>query len=273
MDKYAVFGNPVKHSKSPFIHTLFAEQTQQPLSYEAIEAPLEGFEESVKAFITSGGKGCNVTVPFKEQAFALASVLSERAQLAGAVNTLKVLDDGGLLGDNTDGAGLVADLHLNNVSLEGKKILLLGAGGAARGAVLPLLEQQVACLDIANRTESKAQTLAQLFANYGQVRGLGFDEISEQYDVVINSTSASLTGELPPVCERLIVKGAAVYDMAYGQEPTVFVQWAQEQGAYKAMDGLGMLVAQAAESFTVWRGIRPGMRQVLRELNKNLGRI
>ncbi len=273
MDKYAVFGNPVHHSKSPFIHTLFAKQTQQQMTYEAIEAPLDEFATTVKAFMANGGKGCNVTVPFKEQAYAMASVLSERAKLAGAVNTLKVLDDGGLMGDNTDGAGLVADLHLNNISLSGARILLLGAGGAARGTILPLLQQQPEKIDIANRTVSKAETLAQLFADYGKVAPIALADVCDYYDVVINSTSASLSGELPPVCQQLNVAGAAVYDMAYGKQPTVFVEWAKQSGAVKAIDGLGMLVAQAAESFTVWRGIRPGMRQVLRELNRNLGRI
>lgn len=273
MDKYAVFGNPISHSKSPFIHTLFAKQTQQQMSYEAIEAPVGGFEESVKAFFANGGRGCNVTLPFKENAFAMVSLLSERAKLAGAVNTLKLLDDGAILGDNTDGAGLVADLHLNGVSLSEKRILMIGAGGAARGAVQPLLEQAPACLHIANRTVNKAETLAELFAEYGDIKALSSDEVEGYYDVVINSTSASLSGELPPVCNKLDVKEAAVYDMAYGKEPTVFVNWAKEHGAHKAIDGLGMLVAQAAESFTIWRGIRPSAKQVLRELNKNLGRI
>ncbi len=273
MDKYAVLGHPISHSKSPFIHTLFAKQTMQNMQYEAIEAPLDGFKGTVQAFIQQGGKGCNVTVPFKEEAYAMADLLSERARLAGAVNTLKVLDDGGLLGDNTDGAGLVADLHLNNISLEGKRVLLIGAGGAARGAILPFLEQHPLQLTIANRTESKAETLADLFAPYGKVQAARFESVSGNYDLVINSTSASLSGDLPPVCKGLDVNGAAVYDMVYGQKPTVFVEWAKAQGAHCAIDGLGMLVAQAAESFTVWRGIRPGMRQVLRELNRNLGRI
>ena len=273
MDKYAVFGNPIHHSKSPFIHGLFAEQTQQQLTYQAIEAPLDGFEQSVIAFFADGGRGCNVTVPFKEQAFAMASQLSNRAKMAGAVNTLKILDDGGIFGDNTDGAGLVADLTLNHIDLEGKRVLLIGAGGGARGTILPLLEQRPAQLDIANRTESKAQTLGALFMDYGRVKALGFEQVQGHYDVIINSTSASLTGELPPITKALDVKGSSVYDMAYGQEPTVFVQWAKQQGAGKAIDGLGMLVAQAAEAFAVWRGIRPSLRQVLRELNKNLGRI
>ncbi|GGA89387.1 shikimate dehydrogenase (NADP(+)) [Neiella marina] len=274
MDQYAVFGRPIQQSKSPFIHRLFAEQTHQQLTYGAIEpSEDESFAEAATAFFQSGGKGCNVTMPFKHDAHEFASQLSERAKIAGAVNTLKLLDDGGILGDNTDGAGLVADLKLNHVELEGARILIIGAGGAARGTLLPLLEEKPAQLDIVNRTASKAQQLADLFPNHDNISALGFQALADSYDVVINSTSASMTEQLPPVPAAIINENTCVYDMVYRQQPTVFMEWATHLGARKAIDGLGMLVAQAAESFAVWRGIRPGMRQVLRELNKNLGRI
>ncbi|MCM2678053.1 shikimate dehydrogenase [Echinimonas agarilytica] len=275
MDQYAVFGHPIKQSKSPFIHRLFAEQTQQQLEYGAIEPAEDGFVEAATAFFNNGGKGCNITMPFKLDAYHFATQLTERARMAGAVNTLKVLDDGGILGDNTDGAGLVADLLLNHVALEGKRVLMIGAGGAARGTLLPLLEQNVVMLQIVNRTTSKAQDLVDLFPNHQNIEATTFDalEAAEPFDVIINSTSASMSGELPPIPTSIINQYSSVYDMVYRQEPTVFINWAKQQGAAKGIDGLGMLVAQAAESFAVWRGIRPSMRQVLRELNKNLGRI
>lgn len=273
MDKYAVFGNPINQSKSPFIHTLFAEQTQQQLTYGALAPEVDGFKAAADSFFKEGGKGCNVTMPFKLDAYEFATQLSERAKMAGAVNTLKLLDDGGILGDNTDGAGLVADLLLNKVELKGKRILIIGAGGAARGTLLPLLEQEPSQLDIVNRTAKKAQALADLFPNHSNIQAVTFAQLQGEYDVIINSTSASMSGELPPIPVSTIGTNTCVYDMVYRQEPTVFLDWAKQQGAYKGIDGLGMLVAQAAESFTVWRGIRPGMKQVLRELNKNLGRI
>ncbi|MBW8192789.1 shikimate dehydrogenase [Neiella marina] len=274
MDQYAVFGRPIKQSKSPFIHRLFAEQTHQQLTYGAIEpSESETFSQAAANFFEQGGKGCNVTMPFKHDAHEFATQLSERAKIAGAVNTLKLLDDGGILGDNTDGAGLVADLKLNHVELNDARILIIGAGGAARGTLLPLLQEQPSQLDIVNRTASKAQDLADLFPDHSNIAALGFGQLAESYDVVINSTSASMTEQLPPVPGSIISQQTAVYDMVYRQQPTVFMAWAKQQGARKAIDGLGMLVAQAAESFAVWRGIRPGMRQVLRELNKNLGRI
>ncbi|ACH65075.1 shikimate dehydrogenase [Aliivibrio fischeri] len=270
MDKYAVFGNPIKHSKSPFIHTLFARQTMQDLEYSAIEAPINGFVESVTAFFSQQGKGCNVTVPFKEEAFQFADQLTERAKLAGAVNTLKKLDDGIILGDNTDGEGLVQDLLQYQVPLEDKHILLIGAGGAARGVILPLLKQNPASITLVNRTYEKAKQLAELFSPYGRIEAKEMSDINKGFDVIINSTSASLSGELPQIDPVIFSGGAISYDMMYGSGKTIFNQWALENDAYQAYDGLGMLVGQAAESFTVWRGLRPGSKQILRELRKNL---
>lgn len=273
MDRYAVFGNPIAHSKSPFIHTLFARQTQQDMSYEACLAPLDGFEAALKRFFAEGGRGANVTVPFKEEAFRLVDLLSPRAKLAGAVNTLKLTDDGLLLGDNTDGVGLVQDLRFHLEELQGRRILLLGAGGAARGALGPLLEQKPAEIVIANRTASKAVALAEHFAGLGPVQAHSFAELRGPFDLIINSTSASLSGELPPLDPGLIHEQIVVYDMMYGARDTAFNAWAKQHGARKVLDGLGMLVCQAAESFAVWRGIRPGTKQVIRELRRNLGAI
>ncbi|GAA5218769.1 shikimate dehydrogenase [Corallincola platygyrae] len=272
MDQYAVFGNPIGHSKSPMIHTFFARQTAQNISYQAILAPTDGFDSAVTEFFQQGGKGCNVTVPFKEEAYRFADQLSPRAKIAGAVNTLKKLDDGGILGDNTDGEGLVQDLLLHGVRLQGKRVLLLGAGGAARGALLPLLDQNPAELVIANRTESKAHQLAELAKAYGPVSGCGYGEVKpEPVDIIINSTSASLSGDLPPIPAEVVSQDTVCYDMAYGQGDTAFVAWAKAQGSKYPLDGLGMLVAQAAESFAIWRGIKPGTKTVLGELRRNLG--
>ncbi|UXI01260.1 shikimate dehydrogenase [Photobacterium sp. TY1-4] len=269
MDKYVVFGNPIAQSKSPLIHTLFARQTAQKMSYEARLAPLDGFVAALDTFFAEGGRGCNVTVPFKEQAFDYVDQLTERARLAGAVNTLKKLDDGLVLGDNTDGEGLVQDLLQHQVALKGKRVLLVGAGGAARGVVLPLLAQQPSSIKIANRTLAKAEALVDAFAAHGPVDAIALDKLAgEQYDVIINSTSASLSGQLPGIPESLIQPMTVCYDMVYGCEPTAFNQWAQQLGAKVVLDGLGMLVGQAAESFMVWRGLRPGAKQVQRELRR-----
>ncbi|EKO3655906.1 shikimate dehydrogenase [Vibrio metschnikovii] len=269
-DRYAVFGNPIGHSKSPFIHGLFARQTNQSMNYTAQMAAIDGFEQAINEFFVHGGKGCNVTVPFKEQAFQLADRLTERAQLAGAVNTLKKLDDGEVLGDNTDGEGLVQDLLQHQVPLTGAKILLIGAGGAARGVIKPLLDQQPELIVITNRTLSKAEGLAQQFSVYGAVIAQPMSQRYTPFDLVINSTSASLDGERPQVSETIFSPRSIAYDMMYSKQPTAFNQWAKEQGCHSVYDGLGMLVAQAAESFMLWRGLRPGTKQVLRELRKNL---
>jgi shikimate dehydrogenase len=260
-DRYAVFGHPIAHSKSPQIHAAFARQTGQDMTYEAILAPLDGFADGVTAFIAAGGRGANVTVPFKEQAFRLADRLSPRAQRAGAVNTL--VFDGGILGDNTDGAGLVADLTRNlNRALAGQRILLLGAGGAARGVIEPLLEQHPAALVIANRTVSRAQDLADLFGH--GIRACGFDDAGGPFDVVINATAASLTGELPALPSAVFTANTLAYDMMYGRD-TPFLSFARRHGAATA-DGLGMLVEQAAEAFCVWRGVRPDTAPVIASL-------
>ncbi|WP_443191227.1 shikimate dehydrogenase [Pseudomonas indica] len=269
MDRYGVFGNPIGHSKSPLIHRLFAEQTGQALTYEALLAPLDDFTGFARTFFCDG-KGANVTVPFKEEAFRLADSLSARAERAGAVNTLKKLDDGSLLGDNTDGAGLVRDLTVNaGFPLTGKRILLLGAGGAVRGVLEPFLAERPASLVIANRTVEKAEALARQFADLGPVVASGFDWIDEPVDLIVNGTSASLAGDLPPISPSLIRPGHTLcYDMMYGKEPTAFCRWASEHGAARALDGLGMLVEQAAEAFLLWRGMRPDSAPVLAEVRR-----
>ncbi len=267
---YAVFGNPVAHSRSPLIHAEFARQTGQDMDYRAILAPLDAFAETVAAFRAQGGEGANVTVPFKHQAFELATRHTDRALAAEAVNTLKFEADGTILGDNTDGAGLTRDITNNlKFSLEGKRILLLGAGGAASGVILPLLQGNPAKLVIANRTAEKALLLAKQFKPHGKVIGCGFDGITDDFDAVINATSASLKGELPPLPGGLFSPGALAYDMMYGKADTPFMAWARAHGASVIVDGLGMLVEQAAESFFLWRGLRPDtlpVRQQLREL-------
>ena len=261
-DRYAVFGHPIAHSKSPLIHAAFARQTGQDMAYEAILAPLDGFADSVATFVAAGGRGANVTVPFKEAAFKMAQCLSPRAERAGAVNTLSFTADG-ILGDNTDGAGLVADLTRNlHCALSAKRILLLGAGGAARGVIEPLLDQQPATLVIANRTLSRAEELATLFG-YG-IRASTFEAADTPFDIVINATAASLAGELPPLSPRIFGKHTLAYDMMYGRD-TPFLDFARAHGAATA-DGLGMLVEQAAEAFYLWRGVRPDTTPVIASL-------
>lgn len=264
-DHYAVFGNPIAHSKSPVIHAAFARQTGQDMDYKAILAPMDGFRESVRAFQAEGGAGGNVTVPFKEQAFALADERTARAQAAGAVNTLK-FEGNMILGDNTDGVGLVRDLTANlGVLLKGQRVLLMGAGGAARGVVLPLLEEGPAELFIVNRTAAKATDLARSFAGAGVVDGGGYESLAgKNFDVVINATSASLGGELPPLPDDILAPAAWAYDMMYGRE-TPFTAFAHTRGA-RVADGLGMLVEQAAEAFRLWRGVRPETGPVIQLL-------
>jgi shikimate dehydrogenase len=257
-DRYCVFGNPVGHSKSPLIHAAFARQTRQDISYEAILAPLDDFSGAVRAFRDAGGRGANVTVPFKEEAFRLSTRHTPRAALAGAVNTLR-FDEEGTLGDNTDGAGLKRDLIINlGCPLRDQRILLLGAGGAARGALGPLLDASPSALVIANRTASKAHQLAAHFSAHGLTLGCSYAELAGQcFDLVINATSASLAGELPPLPPGIFATGSLAYDMMYGKSDTLFMTYARTQGAARVSDGLGMLVEQAAEAFFAWRGIRP----------------
>ncbi|WP_404376811.1 shikimate dehydrogenase [Vreelandella aquamarina] len=268
-DRYCVFGNPIKHSKSPLIHGEFASQTHQAMSYTAELAPVEGFADAWRAFVAAGGRGANVTVPFKGDAFALCDTLSHRAKRAQAVNTLIVGGNGRTYGDTTDGIGLVRDLAYHRVPLAGKRVLVIGAGGAVRGVLEPLLAEQPSEVVIVNRTEEKAEQLAQAFADLGNIQGGGFATIEGQFDLVINGTSASLAGELPPLPETLFAKGAWAYDMMYGSEPTVFLQWAGPRGA-KLLDGLGMLVEQAAESFFLWRNVRPETASVRTLLRQSL---
>lgn len=270
MDRYGVFGNPIGHSKSPQIHRLFAEQTGQTLSYEPLLAPLDGFPDFARAFFVQG-LGANVTVPFKEQAYRLADQLTDRARRAGAVNTLKKLEDGTLLGDNTDGVGLVRDLLDNaGVQLQGKRILVLGAGGAVRGVLEPLLAQRPNTLVIANRTLGKAEQLANEFAELGSLSASAFEQLEGPFDLILNGTSASLGGEMPPLADGLIIPGATFcYDMMYGAAPTPFCLWAADLDAY-TRDGLGMLVEQAAAAFELWRGVRPASAPVLAELRRQL---
>jgi shikimate dehydrogenase len=266
-DRYCVFGNPVAHSKSPTIHAAFARLTGQDIGYEARLAPLDDFASSLRDWFAQGGKGCNVTVPFKEQAWALAEVRSARAEKAGAVNTLLRGKDGRLYADNTDGVGLVRDLVQNaGATLHGKRVLVLGAGGAVRGVLSPLLAEKPAQLVVANRTAAKAEALAALFADEGAVRGCGFEALAGlSFDVVINGTSASLQGDLLPLPDNVLAPHALAYDMMYGAVPTVFLQWAAARGAH-TRDGLGMLVEQAAEAFFLWRHVRPPTAEVLVQL-------
>ncbi|RMG56771.1 MAG: shikimate dehydrogenase [Gammaproteobacteria bacterium] len=268
-DRYAVVGNPVGHSLSPFIHTRFAEQTGQDLVYTAIEAPLDGFDETVHRFAAEGGRGMNVTVPFKSEAAALADKRSAAVYRAGAANTLSFDEEGLIRADNTDGVGLLRDLEDNlGVSLEGRRILVLGAGGAVRGVLEPLLARQPGELLVANRTAERARDLARDFADLGPVRGLGLDEVPAQpFDVVINGTAAGLAAEVPAVPEAVIGSGTLAYDMMYRRDgETAFTAWARALGAGAVADGLGMLVEQAAEAFFIWRGVRPETGPVLAEL-------
>lgn len=267
-DRYAVIGNPIEHSKSPQIHTAFAAQTGQDLSYGRILGDLEDFEGELHDFFAEGGRGLNVTVPFKQRAFQCVDELGPRAEQARAVNTVIPLADGRLRGDNTDGVGLVTDLACNHrFSFAGARILLLGAGGAARGVVGPLLENRPAQLLIANRTASRALSLAAAFATRGQVLGCGLAELAgREFDLIVNATAAGLHGEVPPLPDDCLAAGGWTYDMMYGNEPTAFVQWGRAHGAARALDGLGMLVEQAAEAFWLWRRVRPDTEAVIRLL-------
>lgn len=265
-DKYAVVGNPVSHSKSPLIHRMFAEQTGQDISYEALLAPMDGFASTIERLRREGYKGCNVTVPFKFEAYKLASRLSAHADMARAVNTLK-FDGVAILGDNTDGAGLIRDIEHNlHISLHNRSVLLVGAGGAASGVMFPLLHTG-ARLTIVNRTAEKARELAAIASRYSDsVSGYGFDDIAEQqFDLVINATAASLNESILPLAPRVMESATLAYDMMYGHD-TLFMKLAREHGAATVTDGLGMLVEQAAESFFIWRGIRPETAPILAAL-------
>ena len=268
VDQYAVVGHPVAHSLSPFIHSLFARQTGQSMSYRLMDAPPEGFIEQVSGFFADGGRGVNITLPHKTRAMTLAGELTERARQAGAVNTLAARRDGTLLGDNTDGAGLVQDLTVNlKLAIKRRRILLIGAGGAARGVIAPLLALEPQTIVLANRTAERAVALAAVFASLGAVQGAGFGQIDGlPFDLVINATSASLTGELPDVPPAAFGRDTFCYDMAYGKGDTPFMRWVHSLGCREAVAGWGMLVEQAAESFRLWRGVRPLTAPVLAAL-------
>jgi len=271
-DRYAVVGHPVAHSRSPFIHARFAEQTHQPLEYGTIDAAPAGFEAVVREFFAAGGKGLNVTVPHKEAAFRLATELTPRAQRAQAVNTLGLAKNGKLLGDNTDGTGLARDL-LNNqrIAIAGRRLLLLGAGGAARGVLAPLIGLRPSLLTIVNRTPQRAVELVRMFEDLGPLRAIGHEELGDEtFDIVINATAASLAGEVPALPPAIVNAQSICYDMAYARDDTPFVHWAHQRGVARAVDGLGMLVEQAAESFHVWRGLRPDTASVLAALTAEL---
>lgn len=268
MDRYCVMGNPIAHSKSPNIHAMFAEQTKQALIYDACLVELGGFSQALDRFQEDGGKGLNITVPFKQDAWAAVTNHSERAELAGAVNTIVLDEAGGRFGDNTDGIGMVRDITQNHaISIANKRVLLLGAGGASRGVVGPLLEENPAVLVVANRTVSKAEDLVALFSTHGPISACGFGDLQgEQFDLIINGTSASLQGELPPLPDTILTSNTCCYDMMYANQATPFMSWGIERGVANAVDGLGMLVEQAAEAFYLWRGVRPSSAPVIAAL-------
>lgn len=266
-DRYAVIGNPIAHSKSPLIHAAFARQTGQDLDYGRILGDRDDFAGDVRRFLVEGGRGLNVTVPFKEAAWALADELSPAAASAGAVNTLTVLEGGRLRGDNTDGVGLVRDLVANHgFAFREARVLLLGAGGAARGVLLPLLATGLASLTLANRTAAKARELAAAIGD-ARVDAGGLEDLAgQQFDLIINATAAGLDGAVPDLPADCLAPGGWTYDMLYGDRPTPFCAWGQARGAARALDGLGMLVEQAAESFWLWRRVRPSTAPVIQWL-------
>ena len=267
LDQYAVMGNPIAHSKSPFIHSLFAGQTGQNLNYTALLVATNAFDASVKSFVENNGKGLNITVPFKLDAWQVVSERSRRAEKAGAVNTIIVKESGRLVGENTDGIGLVNDLKNNlGFKIKDKKILVLGAGGAVRGVLGPILDESPESVVVANRTASKAVELESLFKEDGNIKGVGYEQIGDEaFDLVINGTAASLSGDLPPI-PTTVVNDACCYDMMYSKTDTVFMAWARENKAKEIWDGLGMLVEQAAESFFLWRGVRPDTASVIQKV-------
>jgi shikimate dehydrogenase len=268
--RYAVMGNPVAHSKSPAIHAQFAHQLRQRIEYTAIQVDPGGLAQAVAQFRANGGHGLNITVPFKLDAFRLADQLSDRARLAEAVNTLRFEPDGTVFGDNTDGAGLVHDIEINlGVALRDKAILILGAGGAVRGVLDPVLHHHPRLVVLANRTVSRAKDLVRTFSAHGKIEASSFEDLrGRHFDIVINGTSASLKGEVPPLPETIFTRGALAYDMMYGDRPTPFMEWAELHGAGRVVDGLGMLVEQAAESYFIWHGVRPETKSLIAALRK-----
>jgi len=265
METYAVFGNPIAHSKSPLIHQQFAEQLQIDHPYGRVLAPVDAFVTTLNAFFDAGGKGANVTVPFKEEAFERADELTERASLAGAVNTLKRLEDGRLLGDNTDGIGLLSDLERLSFIKPGFRVLLIGAGGASRGVLLPLLSLDCAV------TFSRAEALAALFAHTGSVSSVALDDlIHHEFDLIINATSSGIGGEVPAIPSSLVNSHLYCYDMFYQKGKTPFLSWCEQHGAKQLADGLGMLVGQAAHAVLLWHGVLPAVEPVIEKLKQEL---
>jgi shikimate dehydrogenase len=272
VDQYGVVGHPVAHSLSPFIHAMFARQTGQTMSYRLYDFTPEAFDERLNDLFAQGGRGVNITLPYKVAALAKADELTDRARRAGAVNTLAVRKEGGILGDNTDGVGLVHDLCVNlGVTVTRRRVLVIGAGGAARGVLAPLLGLEPETVVIANRTADRAKALASAFVDLGDVQGVGFRYITGgAFDLIVNATSASLTGEIPDVPIAVVGPDTFCYDMAYGRGDTPFMRWALELGCRTAVAGLGMLVEQAAESFRLWRGVRPLTAPVLAALEERV---
>lgn len=272
VSNYAVFGNPISHSKSPRIHTLFAKQTGISLKYQSIEVPLDNFKEYLESFSQQNGKGLNITVPFKGEAFSLCNVLTERAKLSCSVNTIW-FEENHIYGDTTDGKGLINDLTINNqIEIKNKSILILGAGGTVRAILEPLCQQSPEKIIIANRTLSKAEQLVNVFSKYADIKAYSYDQLKEyaqSFDLIINATSMSLNGMLPDIPKTTINKNTSCYDLMYSDADTVFMQWAKQQGAQKVMDGLGMLVEQAAEAFLIWHGIKPETKSVIELLRKS----
>ena len=272
LDQYGVFGHPVSHSLSPFIHGLFARETGQEMSYRAFDVSAEEFRARVQEFFGQGGRGLNITLPHKIAAVEVADELTARAAHAACVNTLALKGEG-ILGDNTDGAGLVRDLCDNlGLVITHRRLLILGAGGATRGILAPLLGLQPALVVVANRTADRAEALAAAFSDLGTTQGVGFEHIeSAPFDLIINATSASLSGEIPPIPDAALSAQTVCYDLAYGRSATAFVRWAHSKGCARALQGLGMLVEQAAESFRLWRGVRPATARVMDALRERAG--
>lgn len=267
---FAVFGHPIAHSKSPQIHALFSEQTGIPLTYERLLAPLDTFEQTLREFFQAGALGANITMPFKERAYQEVDELSERASLAGAVNTIKRLDDGRLLGDNTDGIGLLSDLQRIGMVTPADRVLLIGAGGASRGVIQPLLSHGCS-LVVTNRTFAKAEALAALFQPLGPIDALPLESLAgEHFDLIINATSSGVAGDIPALPASLISKATRCYDMFYQAQLTPFLLWCQQQGATQLADGFGMLINQAAHAFFLWHGVMPDTTPVIEQLKKGL---
>ncbi|ABA59028.1 shikimate dehydrogenase [Nitrosococcus oceani ATCC 19707] len=271
-DRYAVMGNPIAHSKSPQIHTAFAQQTGQALTYTGLQVEAGKLAEAITAFQQQEGKGLNITIPLKAEAWRLVDQCSPQAQRAKAVNTILLEKNGALLGDNTDGVGLVRDLINNHGGrITGQQVLLLGAGGAASGVIEALLKEHPSHLIIVNRTPAKAIELAARFSPFGAITGGGYELLeNNSFHLIINATASSLQGELPPLPRGILRSGGWVYDMMYGNEPTIFMKWGQTHGAARSLDGLGMLVEQAAEAFFIWRKVRPKSAPIIAQLRREM---